>query len=65
MPIAEGTPTYPGAEALYFGTVPADVKLPPGRYTALADLSYKDVKLQGKKKFTLLPDGQIQMSPIK
>lgn len=65
MPVAEGQPTYPGSDAIYFGTVPADVKIPPGRYIAVADLAYRDVKLQGKKEFTILADGQIQMSPKK
>jgi hypothetical protein len=65
MAVAEGQPTYPGSDAIYFGSVPADVKIPPGRYIAVADLAYKDVKLNGKKEFTILTDGQIQMSPKK
>lgn len=63
--IQEGQPTYPGAESLYYGSVPDGVKFPAGVYTARADLSYGDLKLQGSRDFTVLPDGQIQMNPIK
>jgi hypothetical protein len=65
MPVAEGAPTYPGTENIYGGQVPAEVKLPPGTYMVAADLKYQDLKLQGSRKFTVMPDGSIQMSPNK
>ena len=65
MPVAEGMPTYPETENIYGGQVPANVAMPAGTYTAKADLKYQDVKLQGSRTFTVLPDGSIQMSPMK
>jgi len=65
MPVAEGAPTYPGTENIYGGQVPPNVKLPPGTYTVKADLEYQDLKLQGSRTFKVLPDGSIQMSPMK
>jgi hypothetical protein len=65
IPVAEGTPTYPGTENIYGGPVPANVKLPPGTYQAKADLQYQDLKLGATRTFTVLQDGQIQMSPMK
>lgn len=61
LPVSEGQPTYPGSDALYFGTVPAEVKVSPGKYTARADLSYGSLKLQGSRDFTVMPDGKVQM----
>jgi len=61
MLVSEGQPTYPGSEALYFGTSASDVKWLPGSYIAVADLAYKDVKLEGRKAFKILRDGQVQM----
>jgi hypothetical protein len=63
--IPEGQPAYPGAEVPYSGSLPAGVDLSSGSYTARAELSYGDFRMQLSRDFTVLPDGQIQMSPIK
>jgi len=63
--IPEGQPTYPGTEIPYYGSLPANVKLSSGPYTVRADMSYGDFKVQANRDFTVLPDGQIQMGPIK
>jgi hypothetical protein len=65
LAVAEGQPTYPGTDALYAGSVPFGPQLVPGTYQAKAELVYQEVKLEKSKEFTVLPDGQVQMSPIK
>lgn len=65
LPVAEGQPAYPGTVSLYAGSVPVTPKLVPGTYIAKVELTYQDVKLQSTKEFTVLPDGQVQMGPIK
>ena len=63
LPVPQGQPTYPGQEQLYGGQMPANVQLPPGTYTAKADLAYQDLKFQGSRDFTILPTGELQMAP--
>jgi len=65
LPIREGQPTYPGQEQLYGGQVPANVQLPAGAYTARAELGYQSLKFQGSRDFTILPNGELQLTPPK
>jgi hypothetical protein len=65
MTVPEGQPTYPGRDNLYSVQTPANVKLSSGTYKVQADLAYKDLKLQASRDFMILPDGQVQMGPIK
>ena len=65
VPVPMGQPTYPGMAVLYSGSAPFPPKLAPGTYVAKAELYYQDVQLEKTKEFTVLPDGQVQMSPIK
>lgn len=65
LPIREGQPTYPGQEQLYGGQIPPNIQLPPGTYTAKADLGYQNLKFQGSRDFTILPSGELQMTPPK
>jgi hypothetical protein len=61
FPIKEGGPAYPGKDQGYFGIIPADFKLPKGKYKAVADLQYRGLLFQGEQRFKVLKDGQVQM----
>ncbi|OGR90376.1 MAG: hypothetical protein A2992_09665 [Elusimicrobia bacterium RIFCSPLOWO2_01_FULL_59_12] len=61
FPVKEGGPAYPGQGKGYFAKVPADFQLTPGRYTARADLSYRELSLKAEDGFNVTKDGQIEM----
>jgi hypothetical protein len=59
--IKEGDPAYPGQERGYFGD-DKSVVLKPGRYTAKATLTYKDLEMSAAKDLEVKADGSIQMA---
>jgi hypothetical protein len=65
MAVPEGQPTYPGRDGIYSVQTPSNMQFSSGTYTVRAELGYKDLILKKSREFTVLPDGQVQMSPIK
>ena len=65
MAVPEGQPTYLGRDNLYSVQTPSNVQFSSGTYTVRAELGYKDVILKKSRDFRVLPDGQIEMSPMK
>jgi len=65
FPVPEGNPVYPGRLMGFTAAVPPSFKLPPGRYTLVAEMSYRDLVWSGRRGFTAAKDGKITMEAQK